>query len=140
MRLGGEAVGVFGQLKPAIDGTRVDADDASDILYTVARLDGLNGLASSLFQSAGRSIRSAQSKGNKFAVGRIVIGCDRQTDQGVQVTLIARNPSLADNDSSMETKNDGKFQFHSLTKGDYGLIVNLSEDNRRTGQGWTTRF
>ena len=52
MGLRRKTIGVFGQLKPAVDGTRVDADDTSDILDTVARLDGPNGLTSSLFQSA----------------------------------------------------------------------------------------
>jgi hypothetical protein len=52
MGLRRKTIGVFGQLKPAVDGTRVDADDTSDILHTVARLDGPNGLKSSLFQSA----------------------------------------------------------------------------------------
>ena len=64
-------------------------------------------------------------KANKFAVGGVVIDATGKPIKGVQVTLIARNPAVADNNSSMETKNDGKFHFHSLTKGDYGLIVNL---------------
>lgn len=59
--LGSEAVRLFGQLEPAIDGTRVDADNASNILYFVALFDSLHSLASPLFQSAGRSIRSAHA-------------------------------------------------------------------------------
>src|SRR5271170_1647970 len=58
---GSEAVRLFGQLEPAIDGTRVDADDAGNILYLVALFDSLHSLASPLFQSAGRSIRSAHT-------------------------------------------------------------------------------
>ena len=61
MGLGREAVVVLGELKPALDGTRLDADDASDILDTVAGLDGPNGLTSPLFQGAGRSKRSAHT-------------------------------------------------------------------------------
>jgi hypothetical protein len=45
MRLGDEAVGLMGELEPAVNGTRFDADDARDILYFVARLNCLNGLA-----------------------------------------------------------------------------------------------
>ena len=59
--LGSEAIRLLGQLEPAIDGTWVDADNASDILYFVALCDGLHSLASPLFQSAGRSIRSAHT-------------------------------------------------------------------------------
>ena len=47
MRLGDEAVGCFGEFEPAIDGTRFDAYDAGNIFHFVARLNCLNGLASS---------------------------------------------------------------------------------------------
>lgn len=41
VRLGGKAVvGLLREVEPAIDGTRVDADNASDILYTIALLNG----------------------------------------------------------------------------------------------------
>src|SRR6476620_5657439 len=59
MWFGSKSRGGFGIVKPAIDGTFCNAHDASDILYLVALLDGLNGLASPLFQSAGRSVWSA---------------------------------------------------------------------------------
>jgi hypothetical protein len=61
MELGREAIRVLGELKPALDGTRLDTDDASDILDTVAPLDGPNGLTSPLFQGAGSSKRSAHT-------------------------------------------------------------------------------
>ena len=44
-----------------MNGTGLDAYNARDILYTIARLNGLNGLASSKFQSAGRSEGSAHA-------------------------------------------------------------------------------
>ena len=47
MRLGSEAVGFIGEFEPAVNGTRFDTYDASDIFHFVTRLDCLNGLASS---------------------------------------------------------------------------------------------
>ena len=59
MRFGGEPVRLLRHRKPALDRTNSDAHDAGDILHAVACVDGLNGLASSLFKSTGGSIRSA---------------------------------------------------------------------------------
>jgi hypothetical protein len=61
MRFGDEPVGLFRQVQPAVDRTGSDAHDASDILHAVARIDGLNGLAASLFECTGGSIRSAHA-------------------------------------------------------------------------------
>ena len=55
MRLGGQTVGVGDtcEFEPAKYGARVDAYDASDILWFVAPMNCPNGLASSLLQGAG---------------------------------------------------------------------------------------
>src|SRR5271167_2176987 len=61
MWLGRKSVGLLGKQEPAIQGTRADADDASDILYLVALLNGTDSLASPLFQRAGGSDRSTHT-------------------------------------------------------------------------------
>ena len=40
MRFGGKAIGLLREIEPAVNGTRVDTDDASDVLYMVALLNG----------------------------------------------------------------------------------------------------
>jgi hypothetical protein len=59
MGLGSQAFGGACQFEPTENGALMDAYDACDILYLVARMNGLHGLASSLLQSAGGSVRSA---------------------------------------------------------------------------------
>ena len=56
---GGESVRNSFEVEPAVDGTWPDAHDARDILNAVARVHGLNCLASSLLQGTGGSKRSA---------------------------------------------------------------------------------
>jgi hypothetical protein len=56
---GSQAFGGTRLFEPAENGALMDTYDARDILYLVARMNGLHGLASSLLQSAGGSVRSA---------------------------------------------------------------------------------
>jgi hypothetical protein len=59
MGLGSQALAGAGLFEPAENSALMNAYDARDILYLVARMNGLHGLASSLLQSAGGSVRSA---------------------------------------------------------------------------------
>jgi hypothetical protein len=45
--------------------------------------------------------------------------------EGVQVTIMPRNQTLANNHDFMNTEKDGRFHFHGLPKGEYRLLAYL---------------
>ena len=63
---------------------------------------------------------------NKLALHGVVLDQAGKPVEGLQVKLIPNNEALATPGHRwLETKKDGRFQFHHLAKGDYRLIATL---------------